>query len=128
MIEGISHITSIINNIHKTTQLLKKCKILLYLISFNSIWEGFRLMDFALYNSTTVYMADGEIPYDNRFLGNTSITFNGKQLAIWKIVNEKEVNVEELVAGIVHEMFHSYQFEQGESRYPNDLVQSYCYR
>lgn len=91
-------------------------------ISFDSIWSGFKLMDFALYNNTTVYLADGEIPYDTIFLGNTSIVYNGRQLAIWNVNNEEEIIIEELVTGIVHEMFHSYQSEQGECRYPNDLV------
>lgn len=34
--------------------------------------------------------------------------------------NEKE-DEEELAAGIVHEMFHSFQQETGEMRYPNNL-------
>lgn len=90
-------------------------------VSLQSIWNGFELMDFALYNNTTVYLANGEIPYDNRFLGNTSIIYNGKQLAIWNITKEDEISIEVLAANIVHEMFHSFQNEQDECRYPNDL-------
>ncbi len=117
-------------------QLYERVLSMLRDISFDSIWSGFNLMDFALYNNTTVYLADGEIPYDNRFLGNSSIVYNGGQLAIWEISNEEEVIIEELVASIVHEMFHSYQSEQGECRYPNDLIgldyplelDNYCYK
>ncbi|MGL4336474.1 MAG: hypothetical protein ACRCST_06235 [Turicibacter sp.] len=90
-------------------------------VPFHLIWEGFHRIEFALYNDEYVYLADKVIPYDNRFLGNTCITYEGKKLAIWYLKNLNNVNEIELASDIVHEMFHGYQFEQGEVRFPNDI-------
>ena len=90
-------------------------------IDFNEIWNGFERGDFALYNKTKVYLKEDVIPYDNRFLGNTTIKYKEKNLAIWYVENENDEDYRELSANIVHEMFHSYQFLKGETRFPNDI-------
>lgn len=91
-------------------------------INFESIWSGFHEYAFALYNDNFVYLIDKEIAVDNRFLGNTSIEFEGKPLAIWYLSYEQDtMDIDELTSNLVHEMFHCYQSEQGETRFPDDL-------
>lgn len=91
-------------------------------IDFESIWHGFFPCEFALYDEHTVYLSDRTQPVDNRFLGNTSILYDGKPLAIWKVTNPKLQDSILLTAKIVHEMFHSFQKEQREERFPDDLM------
>lgn len=117
-------------------------------IDFEELWQGFHQYEFALYTGDTVYLKDREIAWDERFLANTTITFEGGQLAIWNIgaelsaqrkayakgepPTEKVLSVVEnfpengpdvdiLTAGMVHEMFHAFQMEQGEMRFPDDI-------
>lgn len=91
-------------------------------VDFDNIWHGFHEFEFALYNDETVYMCDKEIPYDDRFLRNTAIEFDGKNIAIWRIDDISTVDEEELVSNLVHEMFHAFQREIGETRFKRDLV------
>lgn len=92
-------------------------------IDFESLWDGFHRYGFALYDDEMVYLEDDEIPVDNRFLGNTCIYYEGEQIAIWKIENEDEVkDLDLFTANIVHEMFHCFQHETNDKRYPNDLI------
>ena len=85
-------------------------------IDFESIWHGFSPCEFALYDEHKVYFFDRTQPVDNRFLGNTSIFYDGKPLAIWKVTNPMLQDPILLTAKIVHEMFHSFQKEQHEER------------
>lgn len=91
-------------------------------VDFEAIWHGFKKFSFALYNDDTVYFQDKSIPHDNRFLGNTSIDFKGELVAIWNVENPLDEDTQMLAANLIHEMFHAFQSQQGESRYPNDLV------
>ncbi|MEG2290656.1 MAG: hypothetical protein RR891_08085 [Clostridium sp.] len=102
-------------------ELYEKVKDILINVDFNELWSGFTRTDFALYNKNSVYLDKGIIPYDNRFLGNTSINYEGENLAIWFLDSVEDVNLEELSANIVHEMFHSYQKSQNETRFPDDI-------
>lgn len=90
-------------------------------LDFDNIWPGFSRTDFALYDKKKVILKEQEIPYDNRFLGNTSIDFNGSKLAIWHVEDVKNEDSIILASNIVHEMFHTYQLLNGEVRFPNDL-------
>jgi len=90
-------------------------------LDFDSIWRGFFKFDFALYNKDTVYFKNKEIPWDNRFLGNTAIDFDGKLIAIWSVDSPETEDPEFLAADIVHEMFHAYQKLNNETRFPSDL-------
>ncbi|MCL2217208.1 MAG: hypothetical protein FWB91_09345 [Defluviitaleaceae bacterium] len=91
-------------------------------VNFNKIWPGFSRFNFALYNKSNVYFKDEVIPWDNRFLGNTSIEYNGKFIAIWYVENPHKEDSQILAADLVHEMFHAFQRMRNESRYPNDLL------
>jgi len=91
-------------------------------VDFSAIWPGFQKCPFALYNETDVYFESEVIPCDNRFLGNTSIEYNGEYIAIWKVKNPSAEDSQLLASNMVHEMFHVFQKNQNEKRFPNDLV------
>ena len=86
-------------------------------IDFESIWHVFSPASLLCMMSTKFIFWTGTQSVDNRFLGNTSILYNGKPLAIWKVTNPKLQNPILLTAKIVHEMFHSFQKEQHEERF-----------
>lgn len=91
-------------------------------VDFSQIWEGFHRYPFALYNDESVWL-DGEvIPRDNRFLGNTCIEYGGGRIAIWNIGYGVDGDADIFASNLVHEMFHAFQMESGETRFPNDLV------
>lgn len=116
-------------------------------IDFNILWKGFHPYPFALYNGETIWLEKEEIPYQSEFCANTCIHFRNELLAIWQITEPEERELEKIkllhksvaenlelnhrlqirhlavtiTAGVVHEMFHCYQEELGESRYPDDL-------
>lgn len=97
---------------------------LLNKVNFSAIWPEFHPYPFALYNESTVYLENGTIPHDNRFLGNTAIEYNGGYMAIWHIGENEPIaaiDCEEIAANMVHEMFHAMQREKGEMRFPNDM-------
>lgn len=90
-------------------------------INFDTLWPGFNPYEFALYNDEKVCFETKEIPVTNEFMGNTSIKFEGKQIAIWKIEDEDVLDFDYLAAALVHEMFHAHQFHLGDSRFSNEF-------
>ncbi|MEA5038503.1 MAG: hypothetical protein VB086_01550 [Clostridiaceae bacterium] len=92
---------------------------LLSQLDFGTFWPGFTQVPFALYDDERVLLESGMIPWDQRFLGNTAISWDDGFLAIWK--PEDGATAEELTAGLVHEMFHAFQMKRGEMRFPQDL-------
>lgn len=97
-------------------------------LDFSRLYPQFNKYKFALYNRTEICL-DGKImPYDQRFLANTSILYEGEYIAIWNIDPEQQtaLDTELLAYGIVHEMFHCFQQEQGEDRFPDDLKLLVC--
>lgn len=91
-------------------------------VDFGAIWEGFHRYPFALYNDESVWLDDEVIPHDNRFLGNTCIEYGGGRIAIWNIGCGADGDADIFASSLVHEMFHAFQMESGETRFPNDLV------
>lgn len=102
-------------------RIYKEIDSILDKLDFNGLWKSFEKYNFALYDDEKVYFRDSEIPLDNRFIGNTAIDYSGKKIAIWKITDNDLENLNILLGNIVHEMFHAFQFENNESRFPNDL-------
>ena len=99
-------------------------------VDFDGIWKGFTPYDFALYDHETVYFKDRQIPWDDRFLGNTAREIDGVLTALWHVDDPASTDIDLLASGLVHEMFHAFQTQQGESRnidefalfaYPHDL-------
>lgn len=95
-------------------------------VPFDGIWHGFARMPFALYTSELVCLSDGVIPWDERFRGNTAISFGDSYLAIWDVEHDKartdDAELLVLASCLVHEMFHAFQMQRGETRFPQDLV------
>jgi len=89
-------------------------------IDFKKLWKDFEAVAFALYNSEQVYFEKEVIPYDQRFIGNTTIKYNDNQIAIWNLPNTENVDIDILTSKIIHEMFHAYQMINSEKRWPNE--------
>lgn len=90
-------------------------------IDFEKLWKGFKRYRFALYDDEKVYFGDRVIEIDNRFRGNTSIDYDGEKIAIWNVTEEDLHSIEVLACNIVHEMFHAFQLDNEEKRFPNDI-------
>lgn len=90
------------------------------LIDFNILWDDFKPYRFALYNDSEVVFAGQKVDKTDQFIGNTSILYNNEQIAIWNVTsNDKDMDI--LTSKIVHEMFHAYQNDKHESRFPNEM-------
>lgn len=103
-------------------ELYKAVDMILDSLDFERIWPGFTKCNFALYNDNGVYFREEAAQYDQRFLGNTSIEYNGEFIAIWRVDNPTAEDPQLLAADLVHEMFHAFQSVHNESRWPNDLL------
>lgn len=101
------------------------------------LWASLKFYPYALYDSANYYLVtQHEVTQklkqltptiyrgktDERFLGNTAIDYEGSFTAIWDATTTGELTEEEHVAMIVHEMFHAFQQEKGEQRFPNELL------
>ena len=94
-------------------------------LDFNSIWPGFEPLKFALYDDKSCFFDGHYIEKTNDFCANTSIIYQGEQIAIWMVQQELEIAV--LTSKIVHEMFHGYQKLMGWECWPNELEALYRY-
>ena len=99
----------------------KQLEQLLAKVDFAEIWTGFEPCEFAVFSQQTVLMRDGQIPWDERFMASTVITFEGRRLAIWYVETFDNLDLERTAAGLVHEMFHALQGDQGDRRGPDDF-------
>lgn len=94
---------------------------LLAQLDFSTLFPGFHPFRFALYDETNACV-DGTVrPRDERFRGNTAIDLGGEWLAIWNLAGDPADPVT-LAHDMAHEMFHCFQLERGETRYPDDLA------
>jgi len=90
-------------------------------LDFNSIYPGFHQFPFATYNDKKVCFGESEIPWDNRFVGNTAIDYNGEIIAIWNM-NCAIKDMDIFASLLAHEMLHAYQRESKVTDYPDDLA------
>ncbi len=95
-------------------------------IDFNSLWNGFHLYKFALYNDKECFFDGDYIEKTDVFCANTSIMYNGEYIAIWYITETVDLDV--LASKLVHEMFHAYQFENGWNTFANEFEALLKYR
>lgn len=108
-------------------QLYQKVEEQIGKVNFSKLWKDFQPYPFALYTQEKVLLKDKEQPWNDSFLGNTSIEDNGKPLAIWNIrTGSEQEDIAVLTSGLVHEMFHCYQKENEEVRFPKEL-ELLCY-
>lgn len=96
-------------------------------VDFSALWRGFSPFKFALYNDSECSFDGRYIEKPSAFMANTSIEYEGEQIAIWNIASGAG-DPDELAASIIHEMFHAYQAACGESRYPSELESLKRYR
>ncbi|MGD9605610.1 MAG: hypothetical protein AB7V00_05640 [Bacilli bacterium] len=90
-------------------------------INFFNLWPGFHQCPFALYDDVNVEMGNQTIPYSFEFMGNTAIKYQNHWLAIWNVKESMVADLDLFTAKIVHEMFHAFQFESQEKRFPNEF-------
>lgn len=97
-------------------------------LDLSSIWPGFKPLKFALYDSEKCFFDGRFIEKTPAFCANTSISFEGEQIAIWMVQEELEIPV--LTAKLMHEMFHGFQTLSGWDCWPNEMeaLQKYRYR
>lgn len=96
------------------------------LLDFRRIWPGFAPLKFALYDHDTCFFDGQYVTKTDEFCANTSICFQGEQIAIWMVDGAPDVSV--LASKLVHEMFHGFQTLQGWSCWPDELAALYRYR
>ena len=92
------------------------------------IWPGFRPLKFALYDSEKCFFDGRFVEKTPAFCANTSIVYNGEQIAIWMVTEEpEEPELPVLTSKLVHEMFHGYQTVEGWSCWPNETEALFRY-
>lgn len=95
-------------------------------LDFSRIWPGFKPLKFALYDNERCFFDGHWVEKTGDFLANTSIVYNGEQIAIWMVQEELKPSV--LTSKLVHEMFHGYQNITGVmAGAPNELEALYRY-
>ena len=95
-------------------------------LDLEKVWPGLVPLKFALYDNKHCFF-DGEyIKKTADFCANTSIRFNGEQIAIWMVAEESDVSV--LASKLIHEMFHGYQATHGWDCLPNEMDALFHYR
>ena len=107
-------------------KMYNRVKAAVSLLNFGKIWPGFEPLKYALYDHEKCFFDGQYIPKTDAFCANTSICFQGEQIAIWMVDEELEIPV--LASKIVHEMFHGYQAVQGWDCWPNEMEALYSYR
>lgn len=95
-------------------------------LDFERIWPGFEPLKFALYDQEKCFFDGRYVEKTDAFCANTSISYEGEQIAIWMVQGETDVTV--LASKMVHEMFHGYQQIKGWDCWPNELEALYDYR
>lgn len=87
-------------------------------LDFSKIWPGFHPLKFALYDDEKCFFNGNYIKKTDEFCANTTIEYNGENIAIWRVSGE--VNLDVLTSKIVHEMFHAHQVNQRWDCWPNE--------
>lgn len=95
-------------------------------LDFNNIWPGFKPLKYALFDDEKCFFDGHYIEKTDAFCANTSIVYEGEQIAIWMVQQEQDNSV--LTSKIVHEMFHGYQSANGWNCWANELEALYHYQ
>lgn len=93
-------------------------------LDFDAIWPGFQAVDFALYRDETMCYRGELADRPPSFMGNTALDYQGRPVAIWDMAYtpiEGPDSLDRLAANLVHESFHAFQQQRGETRFPQDL-------
>lgn len=89
-------------------------------VDFSALWHGFHPLKFALYTESECFFDGQYIEKTDDFCANTAIEFRGENIAIWQLDGEVS-DLDSLAASMIHEMFHAYQQERGESRWADEM-------
>ena len=97
-------------------------------VDIGALWPGFHRLKFAVYDQSQCVLDGQYVEKTADFCANTAIEYGGEKVAIWMITGE-EPDDATLAAKIIHEMFHGYQGERGECRWPDEMaaLRSYTY-
>ena len=95
-------------------------------LDFGRIWPGFEPLKFALYDNEKCFFDGRYVEKTDAFCANTSISYEGEQIAIWMVQDELDISV--LASKMVHEMFHGFQQIKGWDCWPMELEALYRYR
>lgn len=90
-------------------------------MELSTIWEEFKMYDFILYTKEEYCYKNEIYPNKDYFYGNTAIYFQEKYCAIWGLDSDPIEDIDLLASLLVHEMFHCYQTECMDKRFPDDL-------
>lgn len=93
---------------------------LLRQVDFGALWPGFTAAPFALYDGEKACLDGERMTCPAAFRGNTALDWQGRIIAIWRLEPGQGGPV--LAADLVHEMFHVFQHQHGECRWPDDLA------
>lgn len=94
-------------------------------LDFERLWPGFKPLKFALFNDEKCFFDGRFVEKTDAFCANTSIVYEGEQIATWMVSGETELTV--LVSKLVHEMFHGYQAINGWNCGINELEALFRY-
>ncbi|MBO5716228.1 MAG: hypothetical protein J6S23_07560 [Clostridia bacterium] len=95
-------------------------------VNFSQLWTNFKPLKFALYTDKECFFDGKYVEKTDEFLGNTSIKYNGEIIAIWNVMENTDSII--LSSKIIHEMFHGFQMQNNETRFPNELHALYNYK
>ena len=94
-------------------------------VDFSLLWNGFKPLTFALYNSEKVFFDGKYIEKTQEFMANTSINYKGEMIGIWNVMEDIDPII--LASKLIHEMFHGFQMMNKENRFPDELDALYKY-
>ena len=95
-------------------------------LDFGRIWPGFAPLKFALYDAEKCFFDGRFVEKTGAFCANTSIRYEGEQIAIWMM--QEELPVPLLASKLVHEMFHGFQTLRGWDCWPDEMEALRRYR
>lgn len=94
-------------------------------LDFETVWPGFTPLKFALFDQEKCFFDGRYVEKTDAFCANTSILYEGEQIATWMAAEELEIPI--LTSKIVHEMFHGFQTQKGWTCWPNELEALFAY-
>ncbi len=101
-------------------------------VNLQNYWPTFQSVAYALYTNEFVYLFNHPlveeseertykiIQWNDSFTGNTLILYEGFPTAILYVDDEDKY--EDLYSVMVHELFHGFQYEKGEKRFPDEVI------
>lgn len=90
-------------------------------VNFDDLWPGFHAYPFALYDNAQAVLDGVSMTRPSEFWANTALRFQGQLVAIYQVPAENERDASSMASLLVHEMFHAFQMDCGEARFPDDL-------